>query len=44
MRVFWLPEALNDLERLHDFLLEKDPAAAERAIRTIETGADRVLR
>ena len=43
MRVFWLPEALNDLERLRDFLLEKDPAAAERAICTIESGTDRFL-
>lgn len=43
MRVFWLPEALADLERLHDFLVEKDPAAAERAIRTIEGGADSLV-
>ena len=40
MRILWLPEALTDLERLYDFLVEKDPAAAERAIRTIEGGAD----
>jgi plasmid stabilization system protein ParE len=26
----WLPEALADLERLYDFLIEKDPAAAAR--------------
>jgi plasmid stabilization system protein ParE len=42
MRIFWLPEALADLERVYDFLIEKDPAAAERAVRTIESGADRL--
>ena len=43
MRILWLPEALVDLERLYDFLLvEREPAAAERAIRTIEDGADRL--
>ncbi|ETW98049.1 MAG: plasmid stabilization protein [Candidatus Entotheonella gemina] len=36
----WLPEALDDLERLFEFLLERDPAAAERAIRSIESGAE----
>lgn len=43
MRVFWLPEAVIDLERLYDFLVDKDPAAAERAVRTIEGGADRLV-
>jgi plasmid stabilization system protein ParE len=42
MRILWLPEALVDLERLYDFLVERDPEAAERAIRTIEDGADRL--
>jgi plasmid stabilization system protein ParE len=42
MRILWLPEALVDLERLYDFLVERDPAAAERVIRTIEDGADRL--
>jgi len=42
MRILWLPEALLDLERLYDFLVEREPAAAERAIRVIEDGADRL--
>ena len=42
MRILWLPEALDDLERLYDFLVERDPVAAERAIRTIEEGVDRL--
>ena len=40
MRVLWLPEALADLERLYNFLVEKDPTAAARAMRTIDSGAD----
>ena len=41
-RVLWLPEALDDVERLHDFLIRKDPAAAARAVRTILNGAVRL--
>ena len=40
MRVLWLPEALDDLERLFEFLLERAPVAAERAMRAIESGAE----
>jgi len=40
--LLWLPEALGDLERLHRFLVEKDPAAASRALRAIESAADRL--
>ena len=43
MRVLWLAESLDDLERLYEFLLEKDPTAAERAIRAIGAGADRLV-
>ncbi len=43
MRVLWLEESLNDLERLYEFLLEQDPVAAERAIRGIRVGADRLV-
>ena len=39
MRVLWLPEALDDVERLFDFLIEKDATAAERAVRTISSSA-----
>ena len=38
----WLPEALEDLERLHQFLAERSPKAARRAARAILNGADRL--
>lgn len=40
MRVLWLPDALHDVDRLFGFLIEKDASAAERAVRTIRSGAD----
>jgi plasmid stabilization system protein ParE len=40
LRVLWLPEALDDVERLCDFLIEKDATAAERAVRTISSSAE----
>jgi plasmid stabilization system protein ParE len=43
MNVRWLPPALDDIRRLYDFLLDKDPAAAGRAARAIRTGADRLV-
>jgi plasmid stabilization system protein ParE len=42
VRVLWLPEALDDVERLFGFLIEKDASAAERAVRTIRSGADKL--
>lgn len=39
----WLPPALDDLERLIDFLYEKSPAAAERAVAAILEGAELLL-
>jgi plasmid stabilization system protein ParE len=38
--VRWLPEALDDLERLFEFLREKSPEAAARAARVILDGAN----
>ena len=38
----WLPEALEDLERLHGFLTEVSPAAARRAAAAILAGTDRL--
>ncbi len=38
----WLPQALDDLERLHRFLVDVSPDAARRAAATILEGADRV--
>ena len=35
----WLPEALNDVERLYRFLNEQNPKAAMRAAETILQGA-----
>lgn len=43
MRLVWLPEAQADIQRLYDFLLDKDPGAAERAIRAMQLGAQRLL-
>jgi plasmid stabilization system protein ParE len=43
MRLIWAPEALRDLARLHGFLIESNPAAANRAIRAIREGI-RILR
>lgn len=34
----WLPEAVSDLHRLHDFLKENDPQAAKRASSRILEG------
>ena len=42
MRVGWLPEALADLERVHEFLHQRDPAAAARALQAIELAASRL--
>lgn len=33
--VRWLPEALNDLKRLHAFIKPHSPAAAKRAVVTL---------
>jgi plasmid stabilization system protein ParE len=38
--VKWLPEALDDLERLFAFLREKNPDAAARAAQAILDGAN----
>ncbi len=42
-RIRFTLEAQADLERLYDFLLEKDPAAARRALAAIRSGL-RLLR
>jgi len=43
MRLWWLPEAIDDLERLYQFILERNPAAAERIVQDIEGGAAKLL-
>lgn len=42
MRIRWLPEALDDIDRLYRFLIDKDALAAERAMRTISSSADKL--
>ncbi len=37
--VVWLPEAVEDVERLRTFLHDKNPSAATRAAQTIREGA-----
>ena len=39
MHVLWLPEAKDDIQRLYDFLVAKNPRAAGNAIRLIQSGA-----
>lgn len=43
MTVRWLPPALDDIRRLYEFLVEKDPAAAARAVRAIRLGSIRLV-
>ena len=43
MRLVWLPEAQADIQRLYNFLRARDPRAAERAIRAVQLGAQRLL-
>ncbi|MFB6259553.1 MAG: type II toxin-antitoxin system RelE/ParE family toxin [Thiohalorhabdaceae bacterium] len=38
-QVAWLPEALQDVERLYDFLHEHDPQAARNAVLCIQAVA-----
>lgn len=40
--VLWLPEALQDIERLYDFLTSKNPEAAADAILCIQAAAGRL--
>jgi plasmid stabilization system protein ParE len=36
MQIEWLPSAINDLQRLRDFILPHNKEAAQRAFRTIK--------
>lgn len=38
----WLPEALEDLRCLHAFIEQRSPAAANRAVHTLVTSAERL--
>jgi plasmid stabilization system protein ParE len=37
-RLIWSPPALQDMQRLHRFLAEKNPDAARRAVQAIRQG------
>lgn len=39
-RIKWLPEAIQDFERLYFFLLDKDSEAAKRAALNILSGSE----
>jgi plasmid stabilization system protein ParE len=38
--IVWLPEAVKDVQRLFDFLKDKNPEAAARAAKTVQKGAN----
>lgn len=42
-KIIWLPEALEDIQRLRLFLEDKNPTAADRAGRVLQTGAKRLI-
>lgn len=44
MNVLWSARALRDLDRLHDFLAEKDTEAADRALELILEAAEAIGR
>ena len=41
--IIWLPEALEDIQRLRLFLEDKNPTADARAARVLQTGANRLI-
>lgn len=42
-KLLWLPEAKQDIARLHEFLLEKSPVAAQKMLDTLLQGADQLI-
>jgi plasmid stabilization system protein ParE len=40
--IVWLPEAVKDVQRLFDFLKDKNPDAAARAAQIIRKGAETI--
>jgi len=43
MNLVWLPEARDDIRRLFDFLLDKEPDAAVRMLQRVRSGAATLL-
>jgi addiction module RelE/StbE family toxin len=41
-RLIWLPEAVTDIQRLHQFIQRHNPAAARRAVERIKKAAARL--
>jgi plasmid stabilization system protein ParE len=41
-QVSWLPQALDDIARLHDFLADKNSTAARNALLCIKTAAQQL--
>jgi len=41
--LLWLPEAIEDIARLHEFLKNKSPKATSRMVDLLLTGADQLL-
>lgn len=44
MNLVWLLEARSDLERLYDFLIEKNPSAARQSMLIIDEYIDRLMK
>jgi plasmid stabilization system protein ParE len=42
LRLHWTSKAISDLSRLHDFLAEKNPAAAARAAQALARAPERL--
>lgn len=42
-KLLWLPEAKEDIARLHDFLKNKSPEATSRMIDLLLAGADKLI-
>lgn len=43
MNLVFLPEALTDIDRLYDFLIAKNPIAAQKAMLAIDEGISLLL-
>ncbi|WP_416899503.1 MAG: type II toxin-antitoxin system RelE/ParE family toxin [Minwuia sp.] len=43
MKFVFLPEAVEDIDRLYDFLIEKDAIAAQKAMLAIDEGISLLL-
>lgn len=43
MNLVWLPEAKQDISRLHEFLADKNPQAASRMVDLLLNGAEQLI-